>query len=309
MGIITAAKTMVALYRLKIESPKEMLVHRMNKLLYGQKRALEIKRQKRREQLKEKYLKNDIWDFNGVKLPDYKDDYIQGRLISYVYMDTLLVYCNYNDNYDSKIVDLLDLCLGEGTYGYKNDAIDVTVKKGDTVIDAGAWIGDFSAYAAVKGAEVYAFEPGKSTVEYLKITRELNGNIHIVEKGLGNRAEVSFLTGDPSNSGSNKITMESDHSERIEITTIDGFVAEQSLDRVDFIKADIEGFERYMLMGAAKTLKTFAPKLAICTYHLPDDPEILAKIILDANPDYTIVQKRKKLYAMVKHQITQSCEN
>ncbi|GHT02537.1 hypothetical protein AGMMS50276_32490 [Synergistales bacterium] len=72
---------------------------------------------------------------------------------------------------------------------------------------------------------------------------------------------------------------------------------ENGLTRVDFIKADIEGYERYMLKGAAKTLKKFAPKLAICTYHLPDDPEVLAGIIKEENPAYNIVQKRKKLYA------------
>jgi carbamoylphosphate synthase large subunit len=46
-------------------------------------------------------------------------------------------------------------------------------------------------------------------------------------------------------------------------------------------------------------LKTFAPKLAICTYHFPDDPEVLEKIIKDANPDYTVVHLRHKLVAAV----------
>lgn len=80
---------------------------------------------------------------------------------------------------------------------------------------------------------------------------------------------------------------------------MDAFVEKQGLERVDFIKADIEGYERKLLMGAQETLKRFAPKLALCTYHLPDDPEVLAGLIRQANPRYKIVQKRAKLYASV----------
>ena len=87
--------------------------------------------------------------------------------------------------------------------------------------------------------------------------------------------------------------------EEIVLNSIDNFVESNKISRVDFIKADIEGFERYMLKGATKTLKRFAPKLAICTYHLPDDPEVLKKIILEANSNYHIIQKQKKLFASV----------
>ena len=85
----------------------------------------------------------------------------------------------------------------------------------------------------------------------------------------------------------------------VETITIDDFVSERNLGDVDFIKADIEGAERRMLIGAKKTLKELAPKLAICYYHNLDDLKVLRKLILDANPKYEIDVAYKKIYARV----------
>jgi hypothetical protein len=54
-----------------------------------------------------------------------------------------------------------------------------------------------------------------------------------------------------------------------------------------------------MLKGARRVLKEFAPKLALCTYHLPDDPNVMESLILEANPIYKVKHISKKLFASV----------
>ena len=114
-----------------------------------------------------------------------------------------------------------------------------------------------------------------------------------------------FFINTSGNSTANRIKVSSDAEEyqeassTVKTTRLDDFVRENNLPRVDFIKADIEGFERHMLAGAQDTLARFAPKLALCTYHLPDDPQVMAELILKANPKYNIVQKRMKRFASV----------
>ena len=257
---------------------------------------------------KRRYLKKGYFDFRGIKLPDIsKNKDLYSTLRVEVFEDTFFVHCKHNDNYDKALIDQLDPLLPEGAYGYADGKFDVTVKPGDIVIDAGAWIGDFSAYAANKGASVYAFEPTSSVYEVLTETARLYPEkITPIQKGLGSEVEENTIHTNASGSAAssilgNQFTMSfvDKKEETIHITTIDSFVKENNLQSVDFIKADIEGFERYMLLGAKETLRRYAPKLAICTYHSLEDPHLLKQIVLDANPNYTIVQKRKKLYASV----------
>ncbi|WP_303140876.1 FkbM family methyltransferase [uncultured Parabacteroides sp.] len=238
----------------------------------------------------------NYWDFLGAKIP--MEEYYQ---LGGVFQDTFYFYCLFNDLYYKDLVLKLDSYLCEGPYGYIGDGLSVCVKEDDIVIDAGAWIGDFSAYAAVKGAKVYAFEPTSNTYAVLLKTASLNGinKIFPQKRGLGNDNKEVLLSLSE-NSGGNSISLQrSDKTERIEIVTIDSFVFNNKLDRVDFIKADIEGAEREMLRGARSTLRKYAPKLAICTYHKPDDPIVLENIILESNPKYTIVHIGKKLFAQV----------
>lgn len=66
---------------------------------------------------------------------------------------------------------------------------------------------------------------------------------------------------------------------KVKIVSIDEWVADRGLNRVDFIKADVEGYERELIKGAMNTLKNMEPSLSLCTYHLPHDATVLRKLI------------------------------
>jgi hypothetical protein len=53
--------------------------------------------------------------------------------------------------------------------------------------------------------------------------------------------------------------------------SIDDFVDRYKVEKVDFIKMDIEGSEPGALKGAEKTIRKFRPVLAVAIYHSMDD--------------------------------------
>lgn len=190
---------------------------------------------------------------------------------------------------------------------YENQWVEI--EKGDIVLDMGANIGMFSCVAAWKGAKVYAFEPTPEIIVELKMNAALYDTIIVEEYAVSDEnGESQFyavnLRGDNFDSGKNTLLQGRYSPQKVSIQTVktitvDSFVEENKLEHVDFIKADIEGAERLMLKGARKTLQKYAPKLSLCTYHLPDDPQVMERLILEANPNYIVVQGKHKLYAYV----------
>lgn len=226
---------------------------------------------------------------NGMEMVNpFKKNY--DYILSWIYeVGDLLLPSLFNDY---RLVD-------EGPYEFGA----VVLKLGGTVLDCGANIGLFSMYAASRDCNVYAFEPLQEAMEYLKEAELLYPkNIEIVPYALSEKTgEAEFyvqnndLLGASMLTGNNSI----DKKYKVKVTTIDSFVKENSILKVDFIKADIEGAERNMLIGAAETIKRDKPYLSICTYHLEDDIEMLEKIIHNIEPKYVIKHKWKKLFAYV----------
>jgi FkbM family methyltransferase len=62
---------------------------------------------------------------------------------------------------------------------------------------------------------------------------------------------------------------------KVKALCLDELIATLALDRLDFLKMDIEGFEVQALLGASKSLQKFHPYLSITTYHRCADFQML----------------------------------
>ena len=69
------------------------------------------------------------------------------------------------------------------------------------------------------------------------------------------------------NGGTGSLPTSTESAVEVQTQTIDDFVSEQSIKKIDFIKMDIEGSEPNALKGAEGTIRKHRPKLAIAIYH------------------------------------------
>ena len=61
---------------------------------------------------------------------------------------------------------------------------------------------------------------------------------------------------------------------------------------IDYIKYDVEGSEKEALLGSAKTIEKYAPKLLISLYHRSEDMFVLPELVRELNPDYSLYLRR-----------------
>jgi len=165
----------------------------------------------------------------------------------------------------------------------------VTPASGDVVIDCGVCYGDtvlqFAAACAPNG-RVFGFEFAPSNLviaeQNLALNPSLAERIELIRHPVWSESGTPLYV-----SGAGPATRVSSERRsdgmRCETLSIDDFVNKRNLDRVDFIKMDVEGAELHALRGAAETIKTFKPNLAICVYHNLMDfieiPEYISSLV------------------------------
>ncbi len=137
---------------------------------------------------------------------------------------------------------------------------------GWTCFDVGANVGAVAlALAKYCGTEgkVYAFEPGPPNLLRLRHNFALNPGLltrtRILPAGVGQAPSELWWAEEKGNPGNALLSGAGTHS--IQVITLDDFVREQGIDRVDFIKIDVEGMELQVMRGADKLLREFHPAL------------------------------------------------
>ena len=174
-----------------------------------------------------------------------------------------------------------------GKYIYKmSDNAFIRPREEDYIIDGGAFVGD-SVELFMKQTNgrcnIFCFEPFAGNFEKLKelvVTKKLAEKVKIYNAALGNKSQSVSISANQSVSARANVNEEREKKNIILQQRLDDLSTE--IERIDFVKLDIEGAERFALQGAENMLRKYKPQMMVSAYHKCDDlweiPFVLNKI-------------------------------
>ena len=187
-------------------------------------------------------------------------------------------------------------------------------KPGSIVMDIGANVGEWTLNMAKMVGDtgrVFSIEPNPSMAQALKKTVAINNlsQVQIFQGAMSNETGHLDLTIPYTSDGyalpfgsqlGNEYTppskdvavswgaMATTKTIKIETTSIDSYISDKGISKLDFIKVDVEGHEKYVVEGGIKTLETFKPALFLeVGVETLADRQIIADQLREAN--YEIV--------------------
>lgn len=219
-----------------------------------------------------------------------------------------LKHFNFSYKGHQYVIDCLNLenSLFRGQYFYNKSGVSIQPEQGDYVIDGGACLGDtaivFSNAVGEEG-KVYSFDPVADHLEIINhnVKQFPLKNVAVMPYGLSNEnVEATPVTVNHYSPGFKA------HTHKVPLRSIDDMVSKGEIEKVDFIKLDVEGSELNTLKGAVDSIQKFKPKIAVSIYHgTTDFYEIILhvkntfpfyKLYLD---HYTIHHEETVLYCSV----------
>jgi FkbM family methyltransferase len=165
------------------------------------------------------------------------------------------------------------------------------IKSGDTCLDVGANIGHHSIFLAKLVGEtgkVVAFEPIQRLADQIKNSAKENNleNLKVIVSALGEKNYDTVIHINKYVIGSSSLlpTRYGTDVEKINIkvSKLDDIFSNLNIQKIDFIKIDVEGYEWFVLDGGRETIAAHRPKIVIeysPEYYRQNDVTHMDKII------------------------------
>jgi FkbM family methyltransferase len=147
------------------------------------------------------------------------------------------------------------------------------VKPGMTVLDIGAHRGFHSLLLSKKvgrNGRLLSFEPSPADAKRLRLHLRINfcSNAEVFECALGEEDEAAELYVVPKNSVLNSLrppdTEYRASTKTVAVKRLDNALSQAHVERVDFVKLDVEGGELSVLKGAQRLLSSTPRPLILC---------------------------------------------
>jgi FkbM family methyltransferase len=198
----------------------------------------------------------------------------------------LMIVNRFDDTPSSVGITLLD-------HGNNNTVeADLTVRAlmqipNPVIFDIGANIGTYASWVAQwvrdRNGKVYCFEPQRTVFQMLCGNMSINNifNVHAFQIGMGKEESYidmpevdycvpgsSFAAFSLDGVDRKKYNNIPNTTQRVKITTLDKFMVEWNVEKVDFIKIDAEGLDIDVMEGGLQTINKYRPDLFVEYLHL-----------------------------------------
>ena len=167
---------------------------------------------------------------------------------------------------------------------------ETSISNQEIIVDCGSAEGFFAFKYKDIAEHIYLFEPLPLFIDSLEMQFNESKNIDIMPYALGDVCHKAFMelnsnisVLDSRVSSSESIDL-NNHIE-INVVTIDSCFYDKGIN-ITYLKADVEGFEEKLILGALNTIRHCKPKIAITTYHEGQDYKKLISIIKNIVPEY-----------------------
>ncbi len=160
----------------------------------------------------------------------------------------------------------------------KNDAFEIevlkkTVKPGSYVLDIGANIGFYSKIlSGITGDKgmVFCFEPDRVNFGYLKKNTAHLKNVRLFNSAVSDKKDTIKVYKSKLLNVDHRTYPVNDYEsiEEISAVSIDDLIADKTIEKVDIIKIDIQGYELFAFKGMLNLLKN-AKDLKIVAEYWP----------------------------------------